>query len=229
MATVQDIFTEVRRTIHDEDSANYRWTDEELIDYLNAGQRQIVVLLPSANQVETIVDLGVAPFTARQSLPAGGIKFIRATSNYDDAGTTRQGPLRYVEKDALDTYEPTWEYVSTKADGDNYFEHYLHDKREPDVYYLYPVAAAVNKMVSILYSANPTEINVKWDTVSLSDEYTEALVTFVIYRALTKESRDALPSQYAQGLYGQFLTTLGLKPQVEEAVSAAENKPPEGD
>ena len=96
MATAQDIFDETRRIIHDEEIGNYRWADAELIDYLNAGTRQIVVLLPEANSIESIEDTGLSR-VARQVLPAGGIKFIRAGRNYADDGTTPQGTVRYVE------------------------------------------------------------------------------------------------------------------------------------
>lgn len=227
MATGQDLITEVRRIIHDE-SATFRWADVELLDYINAGQRTIVVLVPEANLVETVVDLTTSRI-ARQSLPSGGIKFIKATQNYADDGTTAQGTIRYAEKDALDTYEPTWEYVSTKADGANYFEHFSHDKREPKVFYLYPAPAADDKRVGILYSANPTELTVVGSTVSLSDEYIESLISYAVYRALTKESRESMPDQFARELYAQFLGTLGIKRAVEASVSASEVAAPEGD
>ncbi len=227
MATGQDLITEVRRIIHDE-SATFRWADAELIDYINAGQRAIVVLVPEANLVETVVDLTTSRI-ARQSIPSGGIKFIKATQNYADDGTTPQGTIRYAEKDALDTYEPTWEYVSEKEDAVNYFEHYCHDRREPKVFYLYPAPAADGKRVGILYSKNPDEITAVGNTVSLSDEYLESLISYMTYRALTKESRESMPSTFSKDLYAQFLTTLGIKRAVEDAVSAANEAPPEGD
>lgn len=227
MATGQDLITEVRRVIHDED-ATFRWADAELLDYLNAGQRAIVVLLPEANTVETIVDLATSR-TARQLIPTGGIKFIKATANYGQGGTASQGTIRYAEKDVLDTYEPDWEYVSKKVDGLNYFEHFCHDKREPKVYYLYPVPVVDNKRVGILYSQAPTELTALTEDVQLSDEYTESLVSYIIYRALTKESRDTMPAAFQKDLYNQFLTVLGLKRVVEERVSPSEVAAPEGD
>ncbi len=227
MATGQDLIDEVRRTIHDE-TATFRWSDAELIDYINAGQRQIVVLVPEANLSETVADTG-ADLVSRQLLPAGGIKFIKATTNYADNGTTRQGTIRYAEKDALDTYEPDWEFVTTKADGANYFEHFMHDRREPKAFYVYPAPAAANKRFGIIFSANPTELTVVGSTVALSDEYTEALIMYIVYRALTKESRDSMPDQFQQGLWNQFLAVLGIKRAVESSVSAADVAPPEGD
>jgi hypothetical protein len=229
MATAQDIFDEVRRTIHDEDSANYRWTDAELIDYLNAGMRQIVVIVPEANTVETIEDTATSR-VARQVLPAGGIKFIRVARNYADDGTTPQGTLRYVEKDVLDTYDPDWEYDSTlKADGANFFEHYCHESREPKVYYLYPPPAADNKRYAAVYSAVPTAVTAVGNTYPLADEYINAAIQYIVYRALTKESRQTLPDAYRQQLWQNFLIALGLHRQSMLEVSPEVNTPPDGD
>lgn len=227
MATVQTLITEVRRVIHDE-TATFRWSDAELIDYVNAGLRQTVILVADANTIETIEDT-LTSRVARQSLPAGGIQFIKASRNYADGGTTPQGVLRFVEKDALDTFEPTWEYVSAKADGANYFEHYCHDSRESTIYYLYPAPAADNKRVAVVYSAIPTAVTVVGDTVPMADNYLNALIQYVIYRALTKEARETLPDAFRQDLWQNYLTALGLQVRADEKVAPTNNRAPDGE
>ena len=107
MATVQELIDEVREVIHD-NVATFRWTDNELIDYCNAGIRQTVVLVPEANATESVET--ISNDIARQTIPSGGIKFIKIARNYADNGTTPEGVVRYVEKDALDTYNPDWEF-----------------------------------------------------------------------------------------------------------------------
>lgn len=230
MATVQDIFDEVRRVIHDEDAANYRWSDAELISYLNAGTRQIVVLLPEANTVETIEDT-LTSRVARQVLPAGGIKFIRAGRNYADDGVTPQGTLRYVEKDVLDTFDSDWEYTLAAgvADGPNYFQHFCHDRREPKVYYLYPPPAADNKRLAVIYSAVPAEMTAVGNTFPLDDEYINAAIQYVTYRALTKEARHTLPDAYRKDLWQNFLVALGLQRDAAEEAGTEATRPPDGD
>lgn len=228
MATAQTIITEVRRIIHDE-NVTYRWADAELLDYLNAGIRQTIAFVPEANTVESVEDTGTSRI-ARQSLPTGGIKFIKVSRNYADDGTTPQGVVRYAEKDALDTYDPDWEYDTTiKADGANYFEHFCHDSREPTVYYLYPPPAADNKRVAVVYSAIPTELTLVADDYPLADEYINAAVQYVVYRALTKEARETLPSDYRQDLWQNYLAALGLQREASDAASPEQNRAPEGD
>jgi hypothetical protein len=226
--TAQDIFDEVRRTIHDEDATNYRWSDAELIDYLNAGCRQTVQLIPEANTVETIEDTGTSRI-ARQVLPAGGIKFIRVGRNYADDGTTPQGTVRYVEKDALDTYDPDWEYVLAAGvvDGANYFQHFCHDKREPTVYYLYPPPAADNKRYAAVYSADPTAVTATTDNFPLADEYVNGVVQYVVFRCFTKQSRQTLPSAFRQELWQNYLLALGLQRDAKDNVGPDENRPPD--
>lgn len=225
--TAQTAINEIRRIIHDV-SSPYRWEDAELLGYINAAERQTVSLVPEAYTLEVITDL-LTSRVARQSLPAGGIQLIKVARNYADDGTTPQGPLRYVEKDSLDTFEPTWEYVSAKADGANYFEHYCHDSREPTIYYLYPAPAANNKFIGLVYSAVPSILYAANLNLNLADTYYNAIVQYTVYRALTKEARETLPDAFRQELWQNYLLTLGLKRQVREQVKPAENSAPEGE
>lgn len=228
MATAQNHIDEVRAIIHDE-NPTYRWSDVELIRYLNAGIRQTITLVPEANTIETVFDT-LTSRTARQSLPTGGIKFIKASRNYADDGTTPQGVVRYSEKDSLDTYDPDWEYDTTiKADGANYFEHFCHDSREPAVFYLYPPPAADNKRVGIIHSAVPTAITLVGNDIPLADEYLNALVQYTVYRAMTKEARETIPDALRQELWQNYLTALGLKKEAEKAASPSSNRAPEGE
>lgn len=228
MATAQDVIDEVRRIIHDE-TAPYRWEDAELIDYINAATRQIVTILPDANTVETIET--IAAQSARQELPAGGIKFIKAARNYNDGGSQAEGPIRYVEKDALDTYDPDWEYDTTikSAATANFFEHYCHDSREPDVYYLYPPPSTGTKRAAIVYSAIPTTLTAVGDPIPLDDEYLNGVVLYTVYRSLTKEARDTLPTAFRQELWNNFLQGIGLQNRAEGGVSPEVHAPPTGD
>jgi hypothetical protein len=129
----------------------------------------------------------------------------------------------------LDTFEPTWEYVSAKADAANYFEHYCHDPREPTVFYLYPAPAADNKKVAVVYSAVPTAVSAVGDAFPLADEYINAAIQYIVYRALTKESRETMPDAFQQDLWQNYLVALGFKQKADERVDPSMNRAPEGD
>jgi hypothetical protein len=86
MATVADLLRRIRNQLHDTDPTFYRWSDEELIDLINAACREIVYLVPEANVIEEIF---VPPNRdARQELPEGAVKFIKCISNYRDLQNT---------------------------------------------------------------------------------------------------------------------------------------------
>jgi len=227
-ATVQDVIDQVRYTIHDETAASYRWTDAELIAYVNAASRQIVSIVPEANLTASIIT--ITNTIAKQALPTGGIKFVKVLNNVSEAdGTTIEGPVRQVEKDALDSYDPNWEYdttIKTLASSSDFFDHYCHDPRDKKAFYVYPPASGT-AYANVQYSAVPTAMTAVGDTIPLDDEYIEAYYAYVTFRALTKESRDTLPAAYRQELWNNFLTALGQKLQADARVSPEQNMPPE--
>jgi len=227
-ATVQSVIDTIRFTIHDTNASTYRWTDAELLDYINAGSRQIVTIVPEANITDAIQT--ITNTIAKQALPTGGIKFIKVLNNVSPAdGTTIEGPVRQVEKDALDSYDPNWEYDTTikaVAAAVDFFDHFCHDPRDKKAYYVYP-PGSTTVYANVQYSAIPTVMTAVGDTIPLDDEYLEAYNTYVTYRALTKESRDTLPSAYRQELWNNFLTSLGQKLQADQRVSPEQNQPPE--
>lgn len=225
MATVASIIDEVREIIHDTNASTYRWADDELIDYVNASTRQIVQLVPEANAVSEAVN--ITDEIARQTLPSGGIALIKVARNASTDGTTFEGTIRRVEKDALDTYDPDWEYNSAKADAANYFQHWAHDPAEPKTYYLYPTPPNDTRYIELVYSKIPTAMAAPSDIYPLADEYINATVMYVVYRALTKEARDTLPDAFRQDLYNNFLQALGL--QKEARRNAPPTKAPEGE
>lgn len=228
MATVQDVIDEVRYTLHDTTASTYRWTDAELMDYINAASRQIVSFIPEANVTETI--LTFSNTIAKQALPSGGIKFMKVLNNVSAAdAVTVQGRVTRVEKDALDSYDPDWEHdttIKTLAGSSNFFDHYCHDPRDTKAFYVYPPASG-SAYAKVQYSAIPTAISAVGNTIPLDDEYLESYNTYVIYRALTKESRDTIPDQYRKELWDNFLASLGLKMQADRRVSPELHSPPE--
>jgi len=227
MATVQNVIDQVRYTLHDE-NATYRWSDAELIAYVVAAGRQIVSIVPEANLTATIIT--ITNTIAKQAIPSGGIKFVKVLNNISEAdGTTVEGAVRQVEKDALDSYDPDWEYdttIKTLAGSADFFDHYCHDPRDKKAFYVYPPASAQAEAL-VQYSAVPTAVTVVGDSIPLDDEYLEAYYAYVTYRALTKESRDTLPAAYRQELWNNFLTALGQKLQGDARVSPEQNAAPE--
>lgn len=237
MSTGQDIVDEARAQLNDEDTSNFRWTDAEMLRFVNAGQRQTVTFLPEANIIEAQVTIA-ADSGPRQTLPADGIKFIKVANNFDTTNSVRGPALRYAEMDALDAFFPEWGYSETELPRvpnfeDQYtevrFEHYMHDPREPKVYYLYPFPSTINTNdIMLVYSQLPADLTALGDTVVLTDEYQNAMIDYVIYRALSKDGRYGVSSDRRRELWDNYLRSLGFKVQQEVRVDPKTNSPPEG-
>ena len=233
MTTGTNIATEVRTQLNDGDTNNYRWSDAELLLYINAGQRQIVTLVPEANVVEEQVTLSDA---VRQTLPSGGVKFF-GVWNYDGAAGVRGPAITPIERDALDTSFPEWSYAGHMATHMNYptfedehteflFEHYWHDPREPKAYYLFPPTDGETPDVLLRYAKLPTALGSLSGTFALGDEYLNAEVEYVTYRCLMKDGRYSAHPSRRQELWNNFRQALGLKIESDDRVDPATKRPP---
>lgn len=224
MTTAAELIGLTRHQLNDMDSDCYRWSDEELLDYLNAGAKEIVTLVPEANVVEELYSITDAQ--PLQTIPTGGIKFIKATSNEGTAGKT--GGIRFCEKDVLDTFDPDWYYVHPGTpDAERLFEHYMHDPRDPTRFYLYPVPTALDE-VWIEYSKTPTLMDVKSDTYPLRTQYEKAATEYIFFRAMTKEGRYSQASEgQRKRLWDNFLDALGISRKTAREVSPEINRPPD--
>lgn len=228
MATGQDIVDEVRAQLNDEDSDAYRWSDAEMLRYVNAAQRQIVFELPEANIVEETVDL--ADDEPRRTLPAGGVKFLKAF-NYDTVTSKRGPPLIPVELDALNSGWPEWSYSGhlpgfpTLEDEhtDVKYEHVAHDPRNPTVFFVFPGAVG---SIRLEYCKLPTDLVDLTDNFGLGDEYINAAVAYVTYRCLTKDGRYGTGPSQRQELYNEFLRALGKRVVTLDRVDPGAHRPP---
>ena len=238
MSTGQNIVDEVRAQLNDEDTNNLRWTDTEMLRFVNAGQRQIVMFVPEANIIEATFSV-TADSDARQTIPADGVKFIKITAN-DDTGNTQRGPaITQIDIDAIDSSFPDWMYTATiwprtetlndvHSDSVN-FEHYMHDPREPKIFYLYPAPdLSTTHSVFLVYAQLPTDLSALSNTFALDDEYQNAMVEYVQYRALSKDGRYGAGADLRRDLWNNFRQALGLKIEGDARVGPGSSQPPAG-
>lgn len=220
MAKGQDIVDEVRAQLNDEDSGAYRWSDAEMLRYVNAGQRQIVFELPEANIVEE--PFQITSDDPRQELPTGGVKFLKAF-NYDNDNSARGAPLISVELDSLNSGWPAWPTSGMASFPTDGYEHVAHDPRNPTVFYVFPGGEGY---ILLSHCKLPTELEDLDDDFGLGDEYINAAVTYVNYRCLTKDGRHGTGPSQRQELYNEFLRALGKRPVSLDRVDPGAHRPP---
>jgi len=200
--TVSHIIGRAGVILHD--TTQVRWPDVELLGWLNDAQRELVLLRPDASVVSEPLALVQG---TKQELPDLGIRIIDIIRN------TNGGAVRVIDRNVLDAQQPDWH---TTPESDK-VEHYMFDLRDPKNFYVYPAQPAAPGQVDIVYSASPADA-VQDGDITLDDIYANAILDYILYRAYSKDADFAGNAQRALKHHEAFVTSLGLKFQVDKLV-----------
>ncbi len=213
----QSIIRRVVETL--QDTTSIRWPVNELVRYLNDGQREIVMYRPDSMVTNATVALAAG---SKQALPANGAKLIEVVRN--TAGNKRS--VRLTNREILDAQSSNWHNLS----GVTEILHYMYDPRDPTRFYVYPPAAAAGASLEIVYAAYPTDVVEPADgalytavtgNIALPDIYGNVLQDYTLYRAYTKDSEYAGNAARAQAHYAAFANALGI--EIKATVAVAPN------
>jgi hypothetical protein len=189
-----------------QDPTFVRWTQQELLDYLNDAQRQVVLFRPDAKTVNSSF---VCAATSKQTLPADGLRLLNVLRNTNGRAVTK------VSRKTLDVQLPNWYETAINSEG---VKHYVYDALDPKIFYLFP-KPTVSNQIDIVYSVSPVDItisNFATDTqvISIDDVYANAIMDYMMYRAYQKDSEFANLNR--SGIYYQsFNNALGIKSQAD--------------
>lgn len=187
-----------------QDTTAIRWTEDELLGWLNDGQREIASLRPDASAV-------AAAFTTvagtKQTLPAN------ATALLDVVRTVGGSAVRKVPQAILDAQRPGWHSESSGA-----AKHFCYDPRTPKVFYLYPPSAGAVQL-DIKYQAPPADVAAIGAVINIDDAYMTALIDYVLFRAYSKDADYTANEGRALSARKSFENTLGLKAQADAAAT----------
>jgi hypothetical protein len=135
-------------------------------------------------------------------------------------------PIRIVEKDVLDTFGESWT-TKTVADAANPYKAYAMDPVDPLAFWLFPLAIDGRDVV-VTYAAIPPDVTDTTDLLSLNDMYISDIVDYVVYRALSKDSRGGAPG-VAEKYRDKFLLSLGANRQVLRNIGQNTTRPPDAE
>ncbi len=209
MATVKVIDLIDRAEEILQDTTNVRWSQQTLLDYLNDGQREVVLFRPDANPVNTSFTLTAN--SAKQTLPGAALRLL---SIYKNASPTTK-PITNIERRVLDDQIEDWHGTT-----DTNVEHYVYDPMDPKVFYVYPHSTASDATIDLVYSSAPVDLtianfNTTSTVISLDDIYANAILDYILYRAYQKDTEYA-GDMNRSGVYLQsFQNALGIKNQVD--------------
>lgn len=198
-----DIIERAQIVLNDNSPAYVRWTKPELFAWLNDAASEVVIRRPSAGAVYANVALVAGVL---QSIPADGIELLDIPRNV--AGR----PIRRTDRQMLDDQRPDW--MTSKA---GVTKHYTFDERTRTTFYVYPPAVA-GAQVEVLYSAPPPLVTDEDDMLQMDRAYIGPLVSYILYRALSKDSEYA-NGQIAAAHYQAFDAAFAAFAAVASAVT----------
>lgn len=189
------------------DPTNARWTRSELLGWVNDGQRQIIIITPSAtNKVATKkLDAGT-----RQTIPSDGWALLELIRYMGPDGTKPGRAIRVTSRELIDSFNPDWHSECQTIMP----KHYVFDQQDQTVFYVYPPNTGKG-YVQLNYSPVPVDLTTENDTIVISDMFQTALLDYVLYRANSKDAEYAPGLQLAQGYLQTFMASMGVKSTAE--------------
>lgn len=220
------------------DQTNVRWSKAEIVNYINDGQAQIILLRPDANAV--VGSLRLATGT-KQTLPTvgstdpngvplpPGIRFLRMVRNMGSDGKTPGRAVRECSRVALDNEIPDWHTTNPGA----VVMHHIFDNIAPKTFYVFPpVASTATVYAECIYAGTATSVSIDVngvitnDTLTLDDTYINALFDFVMARCYAKDASYAGNMQRALTHAEAFGNALGVTQQLQFLAAAAQSATP---
>ncbi len=199
-----------------QDTTGTRWPKDELLGWLNDGQREVVLHRPDTGAINAAIPITAAK--SKQTLPAAALKLINITRNVTatdpDTITASGGAIRRIERRVLDDQVPDWHSMT-----DSKVAHFVYDERDPKTFYVYPQLSA-DGYVEGVYSSAPADVTTPdSEVISLDDIYANAILDYVLFRAYSKDADYAANSQRAVGHYQSFMGSLGVSIQSDLQVA----------
>lgn len=193
-----------------QDEEHIRWTVKEMIEWINEGVGALIRMKPAAGARRAV--LGLSP-GARQRVDGSDIQLIDVVCNIGGDDVTPGRAVRRVERYQLDSADPNWQAMPRSTT----IRHYAYDDRMPTVFYVYP-PAAVGAKVEILRAVLPEDVNAIGDNVGLSIEYADAMLNYLMFRCVSKDSEYAQAAM-ATGYYQAFVSSMSAGDAGEQVAS----------
>ena len=206
--TVQELINNVRVTLQDELAV--RWTDAELIDYINDAARQCVVIKPDCNPITEEFVCAAGYKQSFSSLSTELVQLLEVVQNTTTGGNTDERPVTFLKRNVLDSEQPTWRQTASSVT----IQYYMYDVQQRDIMYVYPPATG-GATIELVYSGVPLPVTVVGDDLPLQDIYAPAITNYVLWRAYNKDIDFSGNVDLAGGYYAAFYQALTGEPLQE--------------
>lgn len=198
------------------DTAFVHWTQAEWLEYLNQGQRKVVELDPNANNITVTLSLVAGTL---QTTPTDCIAVVDVPRNILNSGADGRA-IRQADYKLLSNAKPDWPTDPASITVLNW----LIDPRSKKQFYVYPPQPASPGKVQMLYSQTPPNLSTVNDTLTLQDQYRNAIFDYMLFRAYGKGSKPG-NEKASQDAYSRFIQAVTGQPQTEGAQAPKPDTP----
>jgi hypothetical protein len=234
---VKDALFRVSTQLQDIAPQFTRWTERELVNWVNDGQRAIgkylafscarvdaVKLRPGTKQsIELIAADDIKPGDGSAPAAVRGNYLNDVPRNMGADGLTPGRAVRMVSRELLDAQNPDWHsYV-----GSGKVDQFVYDPRTPKVFYVTPAVGVAPTWVEVSFIADPLEIpntgteaaplyradGASMAVISIDDKYIDDLLNYVLARAYMKEVDFAASQPNVAAYTAMFLSSINAQAQ----------------
>lgn len=184
-----------------QDAGMVRWTNSELLTWINEAQRVIVTLRPTANVVNASIQLVSG---TKQSLPVTAHSLLDMVRNTGAAGSTPGRAIRLTTRESLDSADPEWHSATPSAVVSNY----IYNPADSRTFYVYPPQPTTPTYVEVVYSAYPADC-VLDGVLSLDTGYDVPVLDYTLYRAFSKDAEVSASAARAATHMSMFTALFG--------------------
>lgn len=210
--TVTTVINSVKTTLQETEDEGVRWSNEELIDYLNDACRFLAENEPDAFSDNSEFECVTG---TRQELPANATRLIDIVRNLEG----KKFPLFASDQSTLNTARPNWHSENPTTQQELFFS----DDRDPKRFYVYPPAKA-GSLLEIVCTLDPVEhltkeSQDKESLMQMNDRYIPTIISYILFRAFDKDSDTSGNFSRAQTYLRNAYTSLGIKMQNTARIS----------
>lgn len=225
---VKDLLYRVSVQLHDASPQFTRWTQRELVSWLNDAQKAIAKYLPSAcsrvdsfklqtgtkQSIEKILAANIKPGDGSTPADVYGNFLQSLIRNMGADGLTPGRAIRIVDREVLDSMNPLWHTLTGSI-----ITAYVFDPRYPKVFYVSPGVTGVMWVEGSLL-ANPVEVSTTPDfgmdsvdttKISVDDKYVDDMVDYILARAYMKDAEFAADNNLASAHTSKFVGSINAQ------------------
>ena len=171
------------------DTTGVRWTDPEMLLWINDGRREMATARPSifghGSKLTHALSAG-----AYQELDASTGAYAVADIAHNLVGGQPGPVISLVTKSSLDSFRPGW-----LQETGNSVQNWVVDPSNPLGFWVYP--AVTGGQVAVTAMVTPAELYAMDDVALPFDQYLTTLVNYVLYRAYSKDAEAGANAQIA--------------------------------